>query len=281
MASLLSHSHLTVEPLPLDASETTIRAAITPCACLPVPVDYYPGHRLEQREIKRLQEEIAWGNPVGLFGYSQNGYYKDLWCFFDRADTTSPVNELVDHAFRMYGLGGMQVRGKPKFARIRGPAVICRMEPDPNFAPPPPFVYNPVLTADDIYTTLVFFRDNKKSPHRIALARDAQRFRNSSPDMQMAMGMGMLGSTYLSGAGNLRMSSSLARDNQTCAHCGKTEAMAGKLMRCPCYLVKYCSTECQRGDRSRHKEACKNAIKQKEKKAQKDNKKKKKKKKRR
>ena len=284
--SSTSHSYLTVEPLPLSASETTIRAAITPCECLPVPKRYHPGRRLEQREIKRLQEEISWATPVGLFGYSHDGYYKDLWCYFDRADTTSPVNKLVDRAFRMYGLGGMQVRGKPTFAPIRGPAIICKMEPDPNFAPPPPFVYNPVLSVDDIYNTLVFFRDNKKSAHRIALARDAQRLKNQNPMLGMGMGMGMLSAHYASGAGNFRKASSLARDDQQCAHCGKTEAMAGKLMRCPCYLVKYCSAECQREDRSRHKMACKNALKLKENNSQKttttqkaDEKKKKKKKK--
>ena len=141
-----------VAPVALMTEDATLRSAITPCPLFPVQEEV--GVRLEQTEIRHLTSQLGWTNPVGLLGYSRNGYYKDLWLYFNRADTTSTVNEMADRAFRMYGLGGAQVFQKPTFKPIRGVVIVMRLEPDPNFCPPPPFKYQPALALEDVYDTL-------------------------------------------------------------------------------------------------------------------------------
>jgi hypothetical protein len=250
-----------VAPVALTTEDATLRSAITPCPLFPVQEEV--GVRLEQTEIRHLTSQLGWTNPVGLFGYSRNGYYKDLWLYFNRADTTSTVNEMADRAFRMYGLGGAQVFQKPTFKPIRGVVIIMRLEPDPNFCPPPPFKYQPALALEDVYDTLVFFRDVKKSAHTIAKKRDAQRLMQSQ-----SMRNAPPGATYFGAAGT-RSAAGVKRDMEQCAHCRKTKAIAGTLKWCPCHLVKYCCEGCQKSDRKQHKKECQKVMKTKPKKKKK------------
>ena len=76
----------------------------------------------------------------------------------------------------MYGLGGAMVSGKPTWGDIHGPVIIVRLGPaqlSPNE------VYNPTFTLEEIYRTIVFFRDADVSAHKIAAKRDSARFINS------------------------------------------------------------------------------------------------------
>jgi len=45
-----------------------------------------------------------------------------------------------------------------------------------------------------------------------------------------------------------------------CASCGKAEVDDVKLKKCACDLVKYCSVECQKNHRPKHKKACKKRM---------------------
>ena len=54
------------------------------------------------------------------------------------------------------------------------------------------------------------------------------------------------------------MSTAAESEMQCCASCGTAEGDDIKLKRCNgCYLVKYCSVECQKAHRSKHKKECK------------------------
>ncbi|EJK53061.1 hypothetical protein THAOC_27569, partial [Thalassiosira oceanica] len=49
-----------------------------------------------------------------------------------------------------------------------------------------------------------------------------------------------------------------AESAEVCANCGKESSDVVKLRNCTaCYLVKYCSVECQKIHRKKHKKACK------------------------
>ncbi len=48
--------------------------------------------------------------------------------------------------------------------------------------------------------------------------------------------------------------------DEVCANCGKAEVDDVKLKKCACNLVKYCSVECQKNHRPKHKRACKQRM---------------------
>ena len=48
--------------------------------------------------------------------------------------------------------------------------------------------------------------------------------------------------------------------DEVCASCGIAGVDNVKLKKCACFLVKYCSVDCQKNDRSRHKKACKKRL---------------------
>ncbi len=48
--------------------------------------------------------------------------------------------------------------------------------------------------------------------------------------------------------------------DEVCANCGKAEVDDVKLKKCACKLVKYCSVDCQKNHRSKHKKACKKRM---------------------
>src|SRR5210317_1870629 len=48
--------------------------------------------------------------------------------------------------------------------------------------------------------------------------------------------------------------------NEACASCGKAEVDDVTLKKCACNLVKYCSVECQKNNRPKHKRACKRRL---------------------
>ena len=48
--------------------------------------------------------------------------------------------------------------------------------------------------------------------------------------------------------------------DEVCASCGTAGVDNVKLKKCACNLVKYCSVECQKNDRSRHKKECKKRL---------------------
>eukprot|EP00198_Chlamydomonas_reinhardtii_P007430 XP_001696767.1 predicted protein [Chlamydomonas reinhardtii] len=89
------------------------------------PTTLPPGDNeaLEKAELKRR----GWRDPRGLFGYSKDSPYKDLYIYFDAADRSSPVNVAASKAFRCYGLDGKQ--GVIDWEVIRGPCVLLRGEP--------------------------------------------------------------------------------------------------------------------------------------------------------
>lgn len=52
--------------------------------------------------------------------------------------------------------------------------------------------------------------------------------------------------------------------NLACATCQKTKADVSTIFACPCFLVNYCSKECQVKDRPQHKAVCTAKSKKKE-----------------
>ena len=51
-----------------------------------------------------------------------------------------------------------------------------------------------------------------------------------------------------------------ATADEVCANCGKAAVDEIKLKKCACKLVKYCSVECQKNHRPKHKKACKKRM---------------------
>jgi hypothetical protein len=219
---------VTVAPLKLTASEETIRSAIKFSSVLPVPGFSLDTPQIEAIEIDYLSRTLGWSDPRGLFGYSETSEYKDLYVYFDYGDKTSAVNELATKAFKMYGLGGAMVgRAEPTWGNIRGTVIIVRLEPDPTFSPN--LVYNPNFTLDEIYRTLVFFRDAEVSAHKIAVKRDCARF-NKSPTSGPHPGLGSgVFTTYIGPAGT-RTAQQAQADLDTCAKCGNVILSAERVL---------------------------------------------------
>src|SRR5210317_1144643 len=49
-------------------------------------------------------------------------------------------------------------------------------------------------------------------------------------------------------------------EDEVCASCGTAAVDDVTLKKCACNLVKYCSVDCQKNDRSRHKRACRKRL---------------------
>ena len=168
---------LIIDPLPLGAPVERIRAGIRPFlrGGLPLPINA----STEAAEKQILRRELGWRDVQGLYGYSETGPYKDLYIYFDHADTTSVPNELATKAFKMYGLGGVQ---GINWTQIRGAVIVVRGDP-PTYgnAIASSYKFKPVVPIDEMVRTLCFFRDHKQSAQQIALQRDAQRMYTDCP----------------------------------------------------------------------------------------------------
>ena len=265
-----------IAPTKKSDREKTIRAAITSSTALPPP-GYSVTDSKESIEIPHLSSKLGWSDPRGLYGYSKDSDYKDLYVYFDYGDKTSPVNELATRAFEMYGLGGAMTHGvKPKWGPIRGSVVLVRIQPDYSFSPNSK--YRPRITLDEMYDTLVFFRDSKQSAHKIALKRDSVRFMESMKvpgPGGFGFGGGFGGSfgngngkskgpssstrTFYLGPNGLRTTDQVKEDQDKCDHCGKTQSLLGRrLKQCPrCNVTFYCGKDCQKAAWKKHKKICK------------------------
>ena len=205
----------------------------------------------EDLEIAHLSKALGWSDPQGLYGYTETSEFKDIYVFFDYGDKTSSVNELATKAFSMYGLGGAMLREKPKWGKIRGSVVIIRLKPDLNFSPNA--VHNPNFTLEEIYKTIIFFRDSEVSAYKIALNRDTARVMGVNTGMESMMGM----PSFYIGPNGLRTTSQMERTLDQCEVCAKTQAMAGRLKQCTrCKSALYCSRECQKTAWKKHKKIC-------------------------
>jgi len=271
-----------ITPTKLRDSPSTIRAAIQPCTALPIPGfenTFCDESVILSHLSKKGTSNKKWKNPKGLFGYSKDSEYKDLYAYFDYGDQTSPINELATKALAMYGLGGAM--GEPNWGSIRGTVILERIEPDYSFCPDA--VFNPNLTVEEIYDTLVFFRDAKLSTRQIATKRDSVRTMRSM-GMSGAGGgvfgststghtfpatnqafldrvMGSMGgsATYFAPTGETRKQKQVDEDQDRCDHCGKMQSLLGqKLKKCAiCQVTFYCGRECQKAAWKTHKKVCK------------------------
>eukprot|EP00854_Cymbomonas_tetramitiformis_P002507 gene2507-3253_t len=135
---------------------------------------HLPADGDETAEKWALQRREGWREPRGLSAYSKAGDYKDLYVYFDAADTSSPVNVVATKAFRCYGLDGNPARFDWK--EIRGPAVVIRVEPpmvvtvvDMRHSS----VFHPTISIREMVETLQYFE--KRSARKVAKRRDALR----------------------------------------------------------------------------------------------------------
>mmetsp|Transcript_3542 Transcript_3542/g.7824 ORF Transcript_3542/g.7824 Transcript_3542/m.7824 type:complete len:253 (+) Transcript_3542:166-924(+) len=243
---------VTIAPLKKTDCEETIRSAIKFSSVLPPP-GYSIENSKEPIEIAHLSSVLGWSDPRGLFGYSETSEYKDLYIYFDYGDKTSNVNELATNAFKMYGLVGAMVSGKPTWGKIHGSVVILRMQPDLSFSPDA--VYNSEFTLEEIYKTLVFFRDAEVSAHKIAVKRDGARFMKSRFNQAPP---GTFPSAYM-GPGGIRTATQMKNDTDECAKCGKKQSLVGRLKKCTvCQKTYYCSSSraCQKDDWKKLKKVC-------------------------
>lgn len=168
--------------------------------------------------------------------------------------------------------------GAPTWAPIRGKCFVIRQEPAKNMPPPPPFVYTPVLTVEELRETLLFFCQAKKSAFQIAQMRDARRMRESmmggsfggttwsrDPTKSQADILkdtaakdNADGSGFYVGSGFRSMDKVTGKDVESCTYCGKTRADVVSLRKCTrCYSARYCNHDCQKADWKKHKKGCK------------------------
>ncbi|KXZ50412.1 hypothetical protein GPECTOR_16g586 [Gonium pectorale] len=203
MSAEESHPYLELRPVTEgDGWDPAALAAAIGPATLPSGLD-------EDVEKAHLRAKRGWRDPRGLFGYSKDSPYKDLFVYFDAADRSSPVNVAASKAFYCYGLDGRQ--GAPDWSVIRGPCVIMRL-PLPTmrntlwvmciYACVAPgsvsgigacsqvavpndgqmaactgevehfdFEYKPLIGRGELVDTLLFFRE--RDAQKVALKRDA------------------------------------------------------------------------------------------------------------
>jgi hypothetical protein len=251
---------IAIAPTKVSDSEERIRSAITSSSVLP-PSGYTFQTTSEDVEIPHLSSVLGWSNPQGLFGYTKDSEYKDIYIYFDYGDKKSPVNELATKAFEMYGLGGAMITGPPTWGPIRGKVVVMRLRPDWKFSPH--VQYNPMLSLEEMYQTLTFFRDSPTRAQKIAIKRDSVRFQayvnnNNSSSMRPPGVTGPSSYTHYMGPNGLRTNTQVNNDQDKCNHCGKMQALVGKLKQCQrCKVTFYCDKECQKKDWKKHKKICK------------------------
>lgn len=268
-----------IEPTKSISDEETIRSTIKATTVLPMA----NGCEDMYAEMEYLKSALGWSNPQGLYGYTKDSIYKDLFVYFDHGDTISPINKLATRAFEMYGLGGVQLAKfqKPDWVPIRGPVVLLRIEPDYNFSPDA--IFRPDIPLNEMYETLVFFRDSKISAQQIALKRDSVRMMKSMyldppPPSSFSYSRSTTpsGSTFsisyppkpiknfshYSGSGGTRTGQQVRNDADVCDNCGKNQSLLlNKLKRCQrCKAVFYCNRSCQKEAWKRHKKVCKDAT---------------------
>ena len=147
---------------------------------------------------------------------------------------------------------------KPSWGSIRGSVIIVRMEPDYSFSPDS--VYKPTFTLDEIYKTLVFFRDSEIPAHEIAIQRDSLRMMRHMELTNPASyqrNVATHGTPFYVGSG-IRNPDQMKEDmDSKCWFCGKMQGHVGQLRRCGgCKVALYCSRECQRNDWKKHKKTC-------------------------
>ena len=257
-----------VAPTKLGDTDAAIRAAIAASTMLPVPG--YAQVQDATQEVERAHVAAVMGWPVtsstpnSLIGYTACSTHKDISIWCNLLDKTSPVNELATNAFSIYGPNGEMATGPPRWGPIRGTVVIIRAMPSnmayDSFGRGTRAVYAPLISADEVYDTLVYFRDawrnEKKSAFRIAQQRDEERMRYHS------MREGLHGfvpgkpappSVYV-GPTHLRDSS--ANPNNHCAHCRKKKDPYALKQCSRCRVVRYCGAACQRAAWATHKHKC-------------------------
>ena len=245
------HHCIEIKPVKSHASQKEIKAAIQPSTVLEKATE-------TEIEIAAIKSKLGWKHPIGLFGYSKDSKYKDLWIYFDLKDQSSPLNEVANRTFYMYGLDGAQC--EPDWT-IRGSVLVIRIEPDYNFSPDAKFV--PLISTEEMYDTIVFFRDCKDSPRKIALKRDSVRmmgsFAMNPPTAAGGMNMNAFMDTngFYMGTG-LRSLDKVKQDADVCDACGKSQSLLSeKLKKCQaCKVTFYCSKACQKKAWKAHKKVC-------------------------
>jgi hypothetical protein len=175
-----------ISPAPLLAVRDAIPVRIAP-EPLPLAMDGGVGG-VEAQEIAVLQASRGWQQVRGLKAYTKAGTYPDLYCYFDAADTSSPVNNFAMCAFNAYpmDIGGLPTHG------IRGDVVVIRAEPPrsssfSSVGPGPDHVHHdawhaslvPLIGVEEIRDTLLFYVSNDAKV--VARERDMQRTIQSMP----------------------------------------------------------------------------------------------------
>lgn len=125
--------NLTVITPPLPESEQRGRCIEVKPAPLQAARDAIPVRKTteglplenESQEVALLQASRNWTRVRGLKAYTKDATYPDLYCYFDAADSTSPVNHFAMRAFTAYpnDIGGLPAQG------IRGDVLCIRLEP--------------------------------------------------------------------------------------------------------------------------------------------------------
>lgn len=162
----------------------------------------------------------------------------------------------------MYGLDGAQC--EPNWT-IRGSALVIRIEPDYNFSPDAKFI--PLISTQEMYDTIVFFRDCKDSPRKIAMKRDSVRmlgsFAMNPPTAAGGMNMNVMNMNGFYMGTGLRSLDKVRKDAEVCDACGKSQALLSeKLKKCQgCKVTSYCSKNCQKKAWKAHKKFCANLCK--------------------
>lgn len=242
---------LEIKPSPSKYDRNTLKQCIFPYD-LYQPVANDPNPCVKE---KIALKEKGFKNPVGLFGYSHNAEYKDLYIYFDSKDNTSPINYAATKAFKCYGMDGAQ--HVMDWEVIRGSAIVLRSEPsnicDQNLGNK--------IEINDLIETLMYFID--KDAHEVAIKRDSVRMMKYTqkhemakinelgmPSCYIAPGISSTGSTIIKGK-------KVMKYMEECNYCHTNASIAGGLFLCSkCKTTKYCGKDCQRLDWKSHKLNC-------------------------
>jgi len=220
-----------------------------------IPLD--PKHTDGDNQMKKwLKKQCGWTQPRMLIAYTEKGFYKDLFVYFDYGNKRGKVNKIATHTFKMYGLDAKQA--VMDWSKIRGDAVMCRADPptsEPSEIRPP---YDAVLSRQEIIDTILFFKD--KNPAKVCRERDMERM--WGPEMRMMAALGIPLPAYRGGRHGLTKHNILMPEQieriieKACANCHIPKPMVKKLMICPCKSAYYCGKDCQRSHWKVHKQNC-------------------------